>query len=82
METKKMAAQFLYIYILAKAYINTTIYMSVYLKKTHLKFCLWKRAWGGLQPVRFCEVVEERLCEIRWTAVVPDVAHNTLSDLR
>lgn len=83
METMKMAAQF-YIYLLAKAYISTAIYMSVYLKKkkkqkkttTTLKFCLWKRAWGGL-PVSYCEVVEESLCEIRWTAIVPDVAHNT-----
>lgn len=35
-----------------------------------------------LQPVNFCDVVEERLCEIRWTAVAPDVAQNRLSDLR
>lgn len=36
METMKMAAQF-YIYLLAKAYISTTISMSVYLKKTKEK---------------------------------------------
>lgn len=30
----------------------------------------------------YCEVVEESLCVIRWTAVVPDVVHNTFSYVR